>query len=273
MFTADDFGFSSDVNSAVIRAYQNGVLTAASMMVTGQAAEEAAAMARQNPGMAVGLHVVLTHGRPALPPEAIPSLTNAAGRFFDDPIGLGLKLFFSPKAQRQLAIELEAQFKKFSSFNLPLSHVDGHLHFHLHPTVRKALIPLAVRFGARGFRVVGEDVAAVTKTGSDKLVGKTILNLVFRALAGRGAARKAGLITADRIYGFFRSGDMSEAYVLSVLKTLHAGTTELYFHPSTSEQPIPKGPNRGDLATLLSDRVRSLLCDRNLRATSYRDLG
>ena len=65
ILTADDFGAAPEVNAAVEMAHRQGVLTAASLMVTGAAAEGAVACARRNPSLAVGLHLVLVEGRPA----------------------------------------------------------------------------------------------------------------------------------------------------------------------------------------------------------------
>src|ERR1051325_8571977 len=46
---ADDFGRSSSINAAVIRAHREGILTSASLMVNEPAFAEAVALARQNP--------------------------------------------------------------------------------------------------------------------------------------------------------------------------------------------------------------------------------
>ncbi|HKB71821.1 MAG TPA: ChbG/HpnK family deacetylase, partial [Thermoanaerobaculia bacterium] len=57
--TGDDFGFSRGANRAIAEAHDRGILTAASLMVTGAAADEAVAIARARPALAVGLHLVL----------------------------------------------------------------------------------------------------------------------------------------------------------------------------------------------------------------------
>ena len=62
---ADDFGLSSGANRAIITAWQQGVLTSASLMVGGNGFEEAVALAKDNPGLQVGLHLTLVQGRSA----------------------------------------------------------------------------------------------------------------------------------------------------------------------------------------------------------------
>src|SRR5258708_5967972 len=66
---ADDFGGSSSINAAVIRAHREGILTSASLMVNESGCEEAVALARENPRLGVGLHLALLCGQSALPRE------------------------------------------------------------------------------------------------------------------------------------------------------------------------------------------------------------
>ncbi len=66
---ADDFGASSAVNQAVVRAHREGILTTASLMVNEPGAEEAVALARENPRLGVGLHLTFLFGHSALGPR------------------------------------------------------------------------------------------------------------------------------------------------------------------------------------------------------------
>ena len=56
IFNADDFGASTGVNRGIIHAHTHGVVTSTSLMVTGHAVQEAVALSRQHPSLAVGLH-------------------------------------------------------------------------------------------------------------------------------------------------------------------------------------------------------------------------
>lgn len=56
IFNADDFGASTGVNRGVIEAHVAGVVTSASLMVTGRAATQAVRLAGEHPSLAVGLH-------------------------------------------------------------------------------------------------------------------------------------------------------------------------------------------------------------------------
>ena len=55
IFNADDFGASTGVNRGIIECHTQGVVTSASLMVTGRAVEQAVAMSREHPSLSVGL--------------------------------------------------------------------------------------------------------------------------------------------------------------------------------------------------------------------------
>jgi len=70
---ADDFGFTRDVNQGIIEAHQRGILTAATLMANGEAFEDAVRLARENPRLDVGAHLVLIGGRAlSTPGRALP---------------------------------------------------------------------------------------------------------------------------------------------------------------------------------------------------------
>ena len=56
IFNADDFGLTSGVNRGIVECHTNGVVTSTSLMVTGHAVDEAVAMSRDHPDLAIGLH-------------------------------------------------------------------------------------------------------------------------------------------------------------------------------------------------------------------------
>jgi hopanoid biosynthesis associated protein HpnK len=271
IMNADDFGDSAAINTAIIQAHRQGVLTSASLMVTGPAAAEAVALARQAPDLAVGLHLVVACGKSALPPDRIPHLVDHEGFFPNDPLRAGLRYYFSRSAQAELAAELEAQFERFAATGLGLSHVDGHLHMHLHPTVLRLLLPLAKQYGARGLRLPRDDLWFSIAHERQRAAVKAVWAIVFGLLARYCMRQLDGhpLAVAHRVYGLMQTGQMNERYVLEVLRKLQVPTVELYFHPSTHTEDGASGPNPSDLATLLSPAVRSVIQERGLCLATY----
>src|ERR1700680_3490540 len=83
---ADDFGISEEVNVAIIRAHKEGILTSASLMVTGTAFDHAVRLARENPHLGVGIHLVTVMGQSALSPSEVSSLVDSQGNFSNNPV-------------------------------------------------------------------------------------------------------------------------------------------------------------------------------------------
>src|SRR5437868_9647575 len=154
---ADDFGRSSSINAAVIQAHHEGILTTASLMVNEPACDEAVSLARENPRLGVGLHLALLCGRSALASEKIPGLVNSRGEFSNNPVSVGARYFFRRSLRRQLRDEITAQFDRFRATRLPLDHVNGHLHLHMHPVVFPMLMERASDWGITRFRLTCDD--------------------------------------------------------------------------------------------------------------------
>ena len=243
--TADDFGRCLPINEAVEDAYRNGILTSASLMVGGDALDDAVARAKATPTLAVGLHATLVDGRPVLPPEQIPDLLEADGRFTSRVVAIGTRIYFDRKVQAQVRAELRAQFERYAATGLAFDHVDSHHHYHLHPTVFAILLELAVEFGVPAIRIPYEPPLASWKARGDAF-GKRMATGLFHWRATRKmrkAANKAGLKTNDRVFGFADSGRMDAAHVADFLGHPPDGVTELYCHPATrrwDDHPMPE---------------------------------
>jgi hopanoid biosynthesis associated protein HpnK len=274
IFNADDFGASCSINAAIIKAHREGVLTSASLMVAGAAVDEAVALARETPTLAVGLHLVVVDGPPVLPPAEIPHLVDRDGCIVSDPVRIGVRYVSNANARRELAREMEAQFARFAATGLPLDHVNGHLHMHMHPTVLDMLLPLAARYGAKGVRFPRDELwlglGYDRRHAGLKIAWAIAFGILTRTSAGRLATY--GLVATQRVYGLMQTGHMEEEYVLRILRTLNVPAAELYFHPDTQIVSDGLGPNRGDLKTLLSPAVVQAVRSRGLRLAVYPDL-
>jgi chitin disaccharide deacetylase len=126
---ADDFGASEGVNQGVVQAHVHGIVTSTSLMVTGNAAEHAARLAGEHPGLGVGLHWDLDEEN------------------LSDPVALE----DTRAVRRELARQLEA-FERL--MNRPPTHVDSHHHVHhrdeIAPIARELVSALGVPLRGEG---------------------------------------------------------------------------------------------------------------------------
>ena len=264
---ADDFGRSASINQAVIRAHRAGILTTASLMVNEPAFEEAAALARENPELGVGLHLTLLCGHSALPPEQIPGLVNARGEFTNNPARAGFRYFFQRSLREPLRREIHAQFQKFRAARLPLDHVNGHLHLHLHPTVFRILMADAGQLGFQRLRLTFEPLRLNLRLASGHLAYRALHAAIFHPLSARArpVLARRGIRHTEAVFGLLQNARVDEAYVTRLLPQLPAGDSELYSHPSLDEF-------KHEFDALVSPRVRELVQKLGIKLIRYQDL-
>lgn len=271
--TADDFGAAVEVNEAVERAHRDGILTAASLMVSAPAAQDAVARARRMPSLRIGLHLVLAEGRPTLPPATIPDLVDASGNFRTDMARAGAAMFFRPRVRRQLAEEIAAQFEAFDATGLKLDHVNAHKHFHLHPTIASLILSIGARHGLKGARVPREPRAALdaVEPGTTGLADSALAP--FSALL-TARFRAANLTVPDQVFGLKWSGTMTRDRVAGILANLPEGLSEIYLHPATAggfQGSAPGYRYRDELEALLDSTVAAAARRPDIRLGGFVD--
>ncbi len=267
--SADDFGLSEGVNEAVERACRDGLLTTASLMVAGPAADDAVRRARSLPGLRVGLHLVVVEG-PAIGP--VPGLLDADGQFPSRQLGLSLDYFFRAGARRALAAEIRAQFRAFAATRLRLDHANAHKHMHLHPTVGRLMLEAGAEHGLPAIRVPAEPPAVMLACGALPHPGDRLLYAGTRVL--RAQARRAGMRTNDYAFGIAWSGHMTAERVTQLSQELPPGLSEIYFHPASHRNPqlkrlMPDYEHEVELAALLDPVVRTALSQAGAELTTY----
>ena len=264
---ADDFGRSHSINQAVIRAHREGILTAASLMVNEPASDEAVEFARENPKLGVGLHLSLICGRAALPPEKIPGLVNARGEFSGKPVATGFRYFFQRGLRAQLRAEIHAQFEKFHATGLPLDHVNGHLHLHLHPVVFQILMEDAAQLGIRRMRLTRDCLARSRRMTRGRWFYRVSHAAIYEWLSRRAREplRQRGIKHTQITFGLLQDSHVDEDYILKLLPELPPGDSELYSHPSLDEF-------KHEFDALVSPHVKELVKKLGIKLIRYQDL-
>jgi hopanoid biosynthesis associated protein HpnK len=264
---ADDFGRSSSINQAVIRAHREGILTTASLMVNEPACAEAVELAKQNPKLGVGLHLALVCGRAALPRSRIPGLADENGAFTNNPVAAGMGYFFTRELREQLYEEIDEQFKKFQKTGLPLDHVNGHLNIHLHPTIFRILMENAEKWCIRHFRLTDDRLRLNVKLSSGQWLYRVSHAAIYRWLSRRArpvlAAKK--IKHTKVVFGLLQNARVDESFISKLLPELPDGDSELYSHPSLDEF-------KHEFEALISPNVKSSIERLGIQLIRYQDL-
>lgn len=134
IFRGDDMGFSHAANDACIDAYKNGIIRTVEVIVPGPWFEEAVQLLNENPGLDVGVHLVLTSEWSNLkwrPLTYASSLVDENGYFY--PI-IWPNENYPEQALKEKdwdIAEIEAEFRAqitLAKKRIPqLSHLTGHM--------------------------------------------------------------------------------------------------------------------------------------------------
>jgi predicted glycoside hydrolase/deacetylase ChbG (UPF0249 family) len=201
-----------------------------------------------------------------------------AGRFPDDPTLAGLRYYFSPKARGELRRELAAQFEKALSSGIRLSHVDSHLHLHIHPVMFDLTVELGKRYGVCRMRVPEDDLSLARQFDPAIPRGRVVEALIFRALTRRMKKRlhAEGIAFTDRVFGHIMTGRMSESYLLFLLDNLPDTTSEVYLHPAVCPEHRDQDPSdrqgRIEYEALMSRQVLQRMESLGVERIRYSDL-
>lgn len=270
--TADDFGLCAEVNEAVIQAHTKGILTCASLMVGEKAAEEAAQLAKKTPSLAVGLHLTLVEGTSVLPPSQIPDLIDERQKFSSKIVAAGVKYFFSEKLQKQIAMECEAQVRKFLDFGFPIDHLNSHNHLHVHPTILSIVVRLCKKYKIGAVRVPWQGWRSLKK-------GQALAAVVMAPWVAimRAKLRKERIAFNDEVFGLFETGQMIEEAWGSAIPKIKRGVTEIYCHPATAttgvlKETMPNYRHAEELRALMSPKIKKMLEEAGIERDCFASL-
>jgi|GEM_PF-3832461 len=265
---SDDLGFSIEANRRIFKAFEEGLLSSASIMVNMPGSMHALKLATGIKGR-FGLHLNLTEGFPLAEGTEVPQLTNSNGQF-DGPLKLaalasrsGLNL----SLRRQWRREMELQFQKACDNGLNVSHINGHHYIETFPSLREDVLNLCTRYGVRNIRV------ACDPTPLKVFVQHACrLKLAWALWVRRNAAalwREAltrGFAFPDVTLGVGMSGRLNPELTYFWLKQYIAkgqGRAEMIFHIGTSEQPGLIGRLMSKPTVDESETLRELASRRN----------
>ena len=196
--TADDVGLHHGMTAGAIRAHQDGVVTACSISANGVAFDDAVAALRNVPSLEVGVHLTLVEERSLTTRRAMPRDYRS--------------FLFSRK---DVEAELRAQIERVLSTGLRVTHLNGHQHLHVWPSVAKVVRRLAAEYGIGYVRRVDDRGG---RAGLARRAAITALNVLGRRAGG----------TNDRTIGIAEAGRIRD--VQPLLDHVD-GITELVTHP------------------------------------------
>lgn len=153
---ADDFGLTEGVTKGIVEAHKKGIVTHTSIMSNGLFFEEASEIAKEEKDLGVGIHLVMTWGKPVL--ERNSSLIdNQTGEFFGYR-KLILNYLTGRVSKADVYAEWECQIIKSINAGIKLTHIDSHHHIHMLPMFYKVALELGDKYKIKRIRVTREKI-------------------------------------------------------------------------------------------------------------------
>lgn len=230
---ADDLGIHPNINTGIMSAYRDGIVTSATMLMTTPYLAETINQVRAST-LPVGIHLSLTLGKAVAERNDVHSLVDEEGTFKWSSPQLLLSLFASQKGHpllSQIRCEFEAQLSLALDYGLRLTHADSHQHVHMHPRIYSAVEELLPRYGIKRLRYSRELVSPKAVLGVMKQA--KYINFAKVALLrwiSRGIQPQ--IETTDRFFGVLYSGVITkQALSAQILALRDDRSLEVCIHP------------------------------------------
>ena len=265
---ADDLGLHPSIDAGILQAHREGIVTSATVLVTGKSAARAIADAKAQ-HLPLGVHLCLTTLLPpAADPSRVPSLA-PGGRFRPRWPQVIAAWAMGRINLNEVEIEFRAQIALARRLGAQPDHLDGHQHLHLLPGFARVVKAIALdeKLPLR-WPTARPSIAWLGRPGSAlKTAGLAVLSQVARG-------QSAGLPG----WGTFEAGALTEDRLLAIISKLPPGDHEIGCHPGKTADQVPEQPGwkygwEDELAAVRSPRVRALIEKRGIRLTSYGELG
>jgi chitin disaccharide deacetylase len=286
IINADDFGFTSGVNRAILEAHTRGVVTSSTLMANGKAFAEAVKMAQVAPALSVGCHVVLIDGQPVIAPDKLPTLAapkSNADRFSDNLKSFAVRALAGRLRPDEVEAEAAAQIQKIQAAGITVSHVDTHKHTHIFPAILRPLLRAA---GTCGVRAIRNPFGPRLPLQSRRLLAwpglwtRLLEVRVLNRFAGkfREEVKRAGFLTPDGTLGIEVTGVLDESLFQAIAQSIPEGTWEFVCHPGYNDKDLHAAATRLresreiELRVLTLASARSLLKELGVELISYRSL-
>ena len=232
---ADDFGLTRGVNRAIGELASAGAITSATLMANGAAFVDAVVLAKANPRLGVGCHVVLVDGVPVSPPELVPTLLGEDGRLRSSLSTFVRDLLLGRIDPTEIEREALAQIRRLQDAGIAVTHLDTHKHTHVFPQVARALIRAMNVAGVKAMRNPFEPKAAHRAIG----LRRSLMLRAAGALEPRYRAVACGVLQPDGLYGVSATGDLNATTLRNILDGLpYAGVYELLCHPGYNDAEL-----------------------------------
>lgn len=273
---ADDFGISESANNAILRGYNDGILTSTCIMANTDAFEEAMEdVLPRCSKIGFGIHLNVIEGKSLC--ENPSSLLCDSNGFYNNGYGALILKSTDKTFLNALEKEFRGQIEKVLNYR-HVDHINSHVHVHAIPPIFELTCKLAVDYQIKYIRTQREKpyfVPDAKKYFSAKYPINLIKNGLLNSFStiNLSTLKKYNLKTNERFIGVNYTGYMDENTVKYGVDAALQGSedvVEVLLHPSLDEKNKPF--NYQEYLCCTNKNLKKHL-EKNVKLTNYFDLG
>ena len=269
IINADDLGYNALRDRGILEAYQQGIVTSASILANGSSFNMAIEQVKSSK-LPTGVHLNLADGR-ALTGQ-IKGLTDSSGNL-PGKKRLRRQLTANSFNPEEISKELGTQIQRILDSGVQPDHIDGHQHCQLFPCLTTLVTELARKYDIPAIRSALP--ADISLKDPNSPLGKELS--LYRQLGQRANETiiTAGLTTPDGLMGMPLLNRLDKTSLCNFLEHVPEGFWELMVHPGyaiDADNPFD-GPQREvELLALLSPEAKRIITRRNISLCHFGDL-
>jgi chitin disaccharide deacetylase len=264
IINSDDYGRTPDISRGIREAHLNGVVTSTTcMMNIPTTAADIAIALKETPNLGMGVHLVLTMGKPILPPETVPTIVDEQGNhrkyvpFLDNIPSLNLA-----EVKKEWRAQIEAYIQ--ASGKKP-THLDSHHHSsYFSPKLFRTMLELATEYGCPiRYPLLPKDDDSREFSETTKHTPELLKEFNPR--------RPDGFFV-----NFYDEGATKEN-LLTILDSVPEGTSELMCHPghvdeAFAQESVYNFQRERELQILTDPAIKAALEAQAIQLITFADL-
>lgn len=262
IINSDDYGRTPDISRGIREAHLQGVVTSTTCMMNIPAtADDVVVAIKETPKLGMGVHLVLTMGKPLSAREAVSSVVDANGNFFKyEPFIANLPnlKIEDVKAEWRLQIErfIQAAVRK-------PTHLDSHHHSSFFsPELFRAMLELAKEYDVAIRFPFLDDV-----WGELEETAKHVPDLV----------KEFSPRYPDKFISDFYDDSATQDKLFSIINGLGDETSELMCHPgyvteAFAKESVYNFQRERELEILTDPAIKETIAANNIQLITFADL-
>jgi len=261
VINSDDYGRTPEISRGIREAHLRGVVTSTTCMINIPTTTDDVAIAlKETPNLGLGVHLVLTMGRPISSPEAVPSIVDENGDFFKyTPLIEHLTSLNLDEVKKEWRSQIEAFIK--ASGRKP-THIDSHHHSsYFSPNLFRGMLELAKEYDCAIRFPFTEVSSEIEETA------KHVPDLVQEFNPRR----------PDVFFVNFYDETATKEDLLNIISNVGEGTSEIMCHPGYVDDAFAKESvynfqRERELKILTDADIKQAIESQNIKLITFADL-